>query len=241
MSADLIRLSDFVPEYARYYEVSPQEAAHDLYEIIEALFQEYAVRQGKLLPEHVFWVGGARTSQRSRKGYELDFGGLRRYFKMLACSGEAGSSLLDCFCRADRDYTSIPARVVYSSRASIFEWIVGAGIESPSFLLGSDGSEGGKRLESVEGLLAKELGYISRIISGLVNLVMEVDKAHSEQPLDKAGRERADTIKRGVSRLKNDRKNFDLCKAVLSLAEDAGVDMCRDARTFRTWRDSRVP
>jgi hypothetical protein len=116
MSADMIRLSDIVPEYTRYYEVSPQEAAHDLYEMIEILFREYAGRQGRLLPEHVFWVGGARTSQPSSKGYELDFGGLRKYFKALAVSNGAESSLLDCFCRADSDYTSIPARVVYSSR-----------------------------------------------------------------------------------------------------------------------------
>lgn len=239
MSADLIRLSDFVPEYARYYEVSPQEAAHDLYEIIESLFQEYAVRQGKLLPENVFWVGGARTSQPSSKGYELDFGGLRKYFKALAGSSGAEVSLLDCFCRADSDYTSIPARIVYSSRASLFECIVRAGIESPNFILGIDGLEEGGRRNSVEGLQAKELGYISKIISGLVNLVFEVDKAHSEQQLDKAGRERADKIKREASKLRNERKNFDLPKAILSLAEEAGVEMCKDARTFRRYMEGR--
>ncbi|WP_124319113.1 hypothetical protein [Pseudomonas chlororaphis] len=128
MNADFIRLSEFVPEYARYYDVSPQEAAYDLYEMIEALFQEYAARRGQLLPEHVFWVGGSRSSQLSVRGYELDFGGLRDYFKAWAGSTATESPLVDCFCRADDDYAIVPSRIVYSSRAFLVEWIVDAGI-----------------------------------------------------------------------------------------------------------------
>lgn len=239
MTADVIRLTDLVPEYARYYEISAQEAAHDLCEIIEDSFQEYSSRQGKLLAGHVFWVGGARTSQPSRKGYEIDFGGLRKYFKLMAVSSDSDGSLLDCFCRAENDYTSVPARIVYSTRSSLFDWLVGAGIESPDFVLGTYGLEDGKRIDAVEGLQAKELAYVSKIISGLISLIIEVDKAHAEQQYDQANRERADIIKRGVSRLTNERRNFDLPKAVLSLAEDAGVDMCRDARTFRRYMEGR--
>lgn len=37
MNADLIRLSDLVSECVRYYQITPQEAAYELHEVIEYL------------------------------------------------------------------------------------------------------------------------------------------------------------------------------------------------------------
>lgn len=235
MNADLIRLSDLVPEYARYYEVSFQEAAYDLHELIEDLFREYAVRRGKFMPEHIFWVGGAKSSKRSTKGYELDFGGLRKYFKALVESPEAGNPLLNCFCRAESDYTNIPAGVIYLSRAALVEWILAAGIEPPDFILGGDTGKCIKGNDETDGFRAKELVFISSVISGLIDLIKEVHKAHTEPTLDDKARKRAEAIIRGASRLNSTRKNFDLPSAIKSLAEDAGVDMPRSPKTLKKY------
>jgi hypothetical protein len=43
MSDDLMRLSDLVLAYARFYKVSSHEAAYALYELIEGLYVEYGV------------------------------------------------------------------------------------------------------------------------------------------------------------------------------------------------------
>lgn len=45
MSDDSMRLSDLAPMYARFYKVSPQEAAYALYELIERLYIEYGVNR----------------------------------------------------------------------------------------------------------------------------------------------------------------------------------------------------
>tara|TARA_R100001244_G_scaffold130509_1_gene102716 strand:- start:8 stop:163 length:156 start_codon:yes stop_codon:yes gene_type:complete len=43
MNGDLIRLSEFVPEHARYHGIELQDAAHDLRELVKALSDHYVV------------------------------------------------------------------------------------------------------------------------------------------------------------------------------------------------------
>lgn len=237
MNDELIRLSDLVPEYARYHEVSTQEAAYDLNELIEELYREYAVRLGRSMPDNIFWVGGAKSSKRSSKGYELDFGGLRRYFKSLVDSPETGSPLFNCFCRAERDYASIPAGVVYFSKSALVEWILSAGIEPPDFILGGNEGECIEGSEETDELIEKEWVSIRKIISGLIELIREVHNSHAEPALGEEARKRAETIIRRASRLNPVRKNFDPYPVIISLAEVAGVDMPKSPKTLKRYAE----
>lgn len=238
MNDDVIRLSDLVPEYARHYKVSPQEAAYALHELIVDLYSEYHVkREEKVFPEYIFWVGRVGCSRRAAKSYKLFFNGLIEYFNNLFNpSPDTDDGLVRCYCVSDNVPKGIPAGIVYLSRAALGEWVLDAGIEPPELMFSSNADRGAKEIEGAKEFKTIELGYISKIISGLVELVKEVDKAHSVQLLDDAGRRRADAIKRGASRLNNPaRKNFDLYSALISLAEDAGVDMPKDHKTLRKY------
>lgn len=58
MNDDVMRLSDLVPEYARYYKVSLQDAAYALHEIFVELDAHHHSRQPyKAIPDQVVWVG----------------------------------------------------------------------------------------------------------------------------------------------------------------------------------------
>lgn len=243
MNNELIRLSDLVPDYARYHNVSFHEAAYSLHELMEDLWVEYSVlRRIDQLPERLFWVGRVSSEKPSNRGYELDYDALLGYFKGLRESlPGTGSSLIKCFCNAVRDYKDIPVSAVYSSRAALGKWILDAGIEAPNFIL--DGHADKQAREDNEGgeLQVKELNSIGLIINGLINLIKEVDKAHAEQVLDEAAGKRADTIKRRALGLRSQRKNFDLCSAILSLADVAGVDMPKSHKTVRKYMGDYLP
>lgn len=235
MNSDLIRLSDLVSECVRYYQITPQEAAYELHEVIESLYREYAVRRGKMLPENLFWVGRVRSCQRSSKGYEIDFGSLRKYFSDRVDSPENVNVLLNCFCRAENDYENVPAGVIYLSKAALAEWIAAAGIEPPGFILGvsvdgySRGGDQGDELKTIE------LNNIGKIISGLIGLVKAVHNAHSEPSVNIEAKRRAENIIKAASRLNSDRKNFCPYPVILSLAEEAGIDMVKDFRTLERY------
>lgn len=237
MNDELIRLSDLVPEYARYHKVSFHEAAYGLHELMEDLWAEYSVlRRIERLPEHLFWVGRVSSSKPSSSGYEVDYDVLLGYFKgMREPSPGIDNRLIKCFCNAERDYKDIPASVVYSSRAALSSWILDAGIEAPDFILDGNVDKRANGGSEGEEFQAKELNSISLIINGLINLIKEVDKAHAEQPLDGASGKRADTIRRRAFGLRSPRKNFDLSSAILSLADAAEVDMPRSHKTLRKY------
>ncbi|MBS6079573.1 MAG: hypothetical protein KIC49_00065 [Pseudomonas fluorescens] len=238
MNADVIRLTDLVPEYARQYKTGPKEAAYALHELFLDLYTEYHVkREETVIPSHILWVGSAGSSKLAVKSYKLFFNGLIEYFNNLFNPlPEIDDGLVRCYCVSDSEAKDIPAGIFYLSRTSLSAWVLNAGIEPPEFISGSNADQETKVTEGTKEFKTIELGYISKIFSGLVELVKEVDKAHSVQSLDDAGRRRADAIKRGASRLSNpSRKNFDLYSALISLAEDAGVDMPKDHKTLRKY------
>lgn len=239
MNDDLIRLSDFVPEYARYHEVSFLDAAYDLHELIENLFREYALVRGKPLSEKIWCVGGAKSSQRSNNGYELDFDVLRKYFKALVESPEASSQFISCFSRKESDYTKIPAGVVWFNRSALVEWIESVGIEPPAFLLSSKAQECSEGVEEDSVFQEKELVSIRKIVSGLIDLIREVHNAHSESSLDDIARKRAESIIRVASRLNSTRTNFDRYPVIVSLAETAGVDMRKSPKTIKWYAEDQ--
>lgn len=239
MNDDLIRLSDFVPEYAHYHEVSILDAAYDLHKLIENLFREYVLVRGKALPEQIWCVGGAKCSQRSNNGYELDFGALRKYFKDLVESPEASSQFISCFSRTDSNYAKIPAGVVFFYRSTFAEWIDAVGIEPPNFLLSSKAPECSEGVEEDSVFQEKELVSIRMIVSGLIDLIREVNNAHAENPLDNIARKRAEDIIRVASRLNSTRTNFDRYPVIISLAETAGVDMRKSPKTIKWYAEDQ--
>ena len=239
MNDDLIRLSDLMPEYARCHEVSFQEAAYYLHELIESLFREYSLKRGKPLPEKIWCVGGAKFSQRPSKGYELDFGVLRKYFKALVDSPEVGSPLISCFNRTDSDYTSIPPSVVYFSKSALVEWIQAAGIEPPAFILGGNAGGCPEEAEDADHFTEKELVSIRGIVSGLIQLIKEVNNAHALPAQDDEARKRAENIMRTASWLNSSRKNFNQYPVIISLAEAAGVDLRRDWKTLKRYAEDQ--
>ncbi|MBC3957117.1 hypothetical protein [Pseudomonas triticifolii] len=236
MSDDLIRLSDLLPAYARYHALSLPEAAFGLQELIGEVCIEYMLRREDILPKQLFWVGRVVSSEVSIRGYELDEEGLLSYFEGL-CNPLPGvdSNFIQCFCCSVNKRVCIPASIVYSSRETLGQWIGSAGIEASDFV---SSSGMGSRAEADEGkavLQSKELNSISLIIGGLVELIKEVDKAHTDQSPDEAVKKRSETIRRRVLGLRSDRKNFDPCTAIISLAEAAGVDMPKSHKTLKKY------
>lgn len=238
MKDDLMRLSDLVPEYVRYYKVRPQEAAYALHELVEELYIEHGENRGNRLSlNNIFWVGTTGSSKRSARAYSLHFQLLSKYFYDF-CDSPPGvdNSLVNCYSRDDEQFKNIPASVVCFSKAALGEWILDAGIEPPEFILSSNAGEGAEKDKAGSGFKEQELGTIRKILNGLVDLIKEVDKAHRELPTDYDGKKRADKIKAHASRLNNPpRKKFDVYSALISFAEDAGVDIPKDHQTLRRY------
>lgn len=235
-----IRLPEVVSGYASYYGVDVPEAAYALHELISELYQEYGVRQGKVaLPRHVFWVGRADSSQHSIRTYKIFFEGVLNYFDGLYDSVcREGSDFIRTYCESDRDARDVPVGLIFLSKKAFAEWLQHAGGEVPEYFLVDDASERIEVGTEGQGIQAKELGSISRIISGLVNLIMEVDKAHTEQPIDGQEEKRAGAIKRRAAGLRSSRKNFDLCSAILALANAAETDMPKSHKTLKKYMTS---
>lgn len=238
--SDEMRLPEVVSSYANYYGVDVSEAACALHELIAELYQEYGVRQGKVaLPDHVFWVGRANSSRHSIRKYKIFFDGILNYFDSLYDSAwREGSNLISTYCESNKDGRDLPANLIFLSKKALAEWLEQAGGEVPQFLLVDDVSARAEVNSDGQGIQAKELGSISLIISGLVNLIKEVDKAHAEQPVDSRAEKRAEAIKRRAAGLRSSRKNFDLFSAILALADAAETDMPKSHKTLKKYMAS---
>lgn len=227
MSDDLMRLSDLVPAYARFYKVSSHEAAYALYELIQRLYFEYGVnRSSPNSINDIFWVGNVAGSERSTKLHSLYFQTLSEYFyDLFDPSFENKKDILCCYFEYSEKLINIPASVVCFSRVALSEWVVGAGFEVPQFILIGDTKKVGKG-QGDDGFNEYELGTISKFVNGLVDIIKAVDQAYREPPADYHGKRRADSIKSYAYMLSNPpRTNSDIYKNLISLAEEAGVDI----------------
>lgn len=229
MTDELIRLCDLLPMYSNYHGVSLPEAAFGLYELMDEAFLAYLGRSEELLPERLFWVGRVGSSEPSARGYVLGHEGLLKYFKGL-CDSSDGIQSINCFCHAEYEYTNVPASIVYSSKEALSEWLKNAGVSDHPFVL--DAGANSREYGGSGAVSSKELNSISLIVNGLVELIKEVDKAHTVQGLDAAAQMRADAIKRRALGVRSVRKNFNPCMAILSLADAAQVEMPKSHKTL---------
>jgi hypothetical protein len=232
-----VRLPELVSGYARHYGVEISDAAHSLHELVGELYQEYHVRQSKVaLPEQVFWVGRVDSSRRSVREYTIFFNGLISYLSGLYdVLPVEGYDLIRSYCQSDQDAKDIPVNLVYVSKSAFAEWIKAAGIEVPDYLLTNDLNIISKEVAEKHLLQAKELSSIGLIINGLVSLIREVDRAHSEQPVDDRSAKRFELIKRRAAGLSSSRKRFDLCSAILALADATDTEMPKSHKTLRKY------
>lgn len=234
MSDDFMRLSDLIPAYIRHFKTSSSEAGHALHELIEELHIEYAEKQWK--PNSIneyFWVGRASSPKRATRHHGLYFQTLSEYFSnFYDLSSGKDQSLVECIVEGDAGFTYIPASVIYFSRSALQEWILDAGIEFPVFIFNGcvekKADKGGEG-----GLMQIELGSVSKILNGLVEIIKEVDKAYRDVPADYEGKKRADRIKSHAYRLRNPpRKNANECTALIAFAEEVGVKFVLDRTTL---------
>ena len=239
MSDDVMRLSDLVPEYARCYRVSLSDAAYALHNLFIELDTDHQLKQPyKAIPDQVVWVGRVGNQTRTAKPYKLYFSTLAEYYNDLVSSNyNSESKFVRCLYTGENaDTKDIPPGIVYLSRTALNEWILDAGIEFPEFILSSSACERSEKNNDGSGFKEQELGTISKIMNGLVELIKEVDKAHRDLSTDYDVKKRADNIKIHASRLNNPpRKKFDVYSALISFAEDAGVDMPTDHQTLRKY------
>lgn len=190
-----------------------------------------------LLINDIFWVGSLGGFERSSRLHVLYFQSLSKYFyNIFDFSSEDQEDIVSCYCESSQQTVSIPAKVVCFSRASLLEWVVGAGFEFPAFVLSGNLITTVGNVNKDGGFNQKELGTISKVMSGLVDIIKAVDKAHRESPTDYHGKKRAENIKRYADMFSNPpRANFDMYSALISLAEEVGIDMPTDHQTLRKY------
>lgn len=239
MSEDLIRLSELVPEHARYHGMELQSAAHDLREIIELLADYYFQSGGGELPERVCWVGRASSSSRSAKRYMIDFESLLSYFGRWDSTGAP----FECYSKTEQKYSEIPAGCVYFSKALMADWAAGAGLDSFRYMVEVED----ENLDVSEGVRGKELRKIESLTQGLARLIVEVDRAHADPVQNREVRteqevmdalRRAEIIKRRASDLRTPRRsNSNLYADLMRLAEAAGVELPKSHVTIRKYME----
>ncbi|HGM7926779.1 TPA: hypothetical protein ACKQKD_000498 [Pseudomonas aeruginosa] len=227
MSNDLIRLSEFVPEHARYHGLDIPTAAYDLTELIDALTRRHLGTTGKEIPQHVCWVGGVATPRQSTKRCKPDYKNLLDYFKSWSDSSTGISrDFFECYSETDRDYIRIPATSVYFSRSSLQEWIQTASLDCPEFLEIKDTEVGTAVNEEEEVFKGKELVSVQGLTRGLIDIIVAVDSAHRGL-LDKAN---AAAILQAASQLRESNKTSKWHAALIDLAELAKADDFRSNR-----------
>lgn len=229
MNDDVMRLSDLLPAYARYHAVSLPEAAFGLYELIDEAFLSYLGRFEELLPEQLFWVGRVDSAEPSPKGYVLDHEGLLKYFKGL-CEPSAGveNQFINCFCHAEYSNTTVPASVVYLYRNAFSEWIKAASAKPPEFLSNEalENNPCSPSEEEIKAFQGKELVSIRALARGLIEIVVELDRAH--RGLSKKTNPAA--ILRAASQLDLNNKPSKWYAALADLAAAAEVEDFRGNR-----------
>lgn len=183
MNDDVMRLSDLVPEYARYYKVSLQDAAYALHEIFAELGAHHHSRQPyKAIPDQVIWVGRVGSPARSAKVYKLYFSVLAEYFNgLIGSSDNFESKVVRCLYVGERtDSKDIMPGMVYVSKSLLGKLIGEAINDSLGFLFNKEPEKDSYRLskEEIKIFQGKELVSVQGLARGLLEMIIEVDRAH---------------------------------------------------------------
>lgn len=183
MNDDVMRLSDLVPEYARHYKVSPLDAAYALHELFTELNADHHSKQpNKAIPNNIVWVGKVGSSVRSTKAYKIYFSGLAEYFNALiekGCNSEF--NLVRCLYVGEHsDTKDIPPSMVYLARSLLSDLVSSTSIELSDFLLNQAPGVASYKPseEGAKAFQGKELVSIQGLARGLIEIIIEVDKAH---------------------------------------------------------------
>ncbi|TBU77175.1 hypothetical protein [Phytopseudomonas daroniae] len=234
MTDELIRLCDFVPNHSKTLGLDIRAAAYDLQELVQRLIEHHYVRNGPIIPTSVCWLGGVTDSRQSTRRYVIDFGMLSSYFKAwLHSPGEDGPVFRP---EVEGEFKDVPARAIYFSKSGLIEWVESAGVEIPQFLEGRH--SGGRALEAaeIEAFRAKELAYIQRLTQGLVNLLIEVNKAHCGPHLGKEANDQAKRVIRAASLINVADSASKRHDDIIHLAETAGIpDFPRSIKTIKKY------
>lgn len=183
MNDDVMRLSDLVPEYARYYRVSLQDAAYALHELFIELSSNHQSKQPhQAIPDEVIWVGRIGNSTRSLRPYKLYFSVLTEYFNsLIGSSDESEPKFVRCLYTGEPyENKDIMPSMVYLSKSLLGELTHETVNESLGFLFNEDpekysGMSSEKETKAFQG---KELVSIQGLARGLIEMIIEVDKAH---------------------------------------------------------------
>ncbi|NIM32080.1 MAG: hypothetical protein GTN60_12280 [Pseudomonas stutzeri] len=182
MNDDQMRLSDLLPEYARYNKLTPQEAAHALHELFEELYIKHSeTLENRLSLNSIFWVEGAKSSERKARPYRLNFQLFSKYFyDIFNSSPKIENGLINCYSEASEQFKNIPASVIYFSRTNLGEWIQTVSTEPLGFLFNEASEKNSCKpsKEEIKAFQGKELVSIRGLARGLVEIIIEVDRAH---------------------------------------------------------------
>ena len=113
--------------------------------------------------------------------------------------------------------------------------MLNVGFKRSAFLLDGGPTSQPEINRDEEQFKAIELKKIALLINGLIELIKEVDKAHTDKHLKDEDKARATEIKRRASQLQSHRKNADPSPTIKYLAEAAGINIPRSIQTIRRY------
>lgn len=233
---DVVKLSELISNCARGSKLSFEEAVYDLYRLAKGLRQHHE-RQGKVVvPDDVSWVGGVASSKKSLRVYKLFYSAFESYFDTLCCSLSESGDCISSYCETDSTARDVPVSLIYVSLSGLERLALEAGLDRSEYLFNTGDSVCAEVDKDSKGLREIELNKVSVIITGLIQLIKEVDKAHSVKYSSDLEKRRAESIRRAMVNINGStRKNYDICNALKYLADDAGVEMRIDLQTFKRY------
>lgn len=224
---DSIRLPDLIPAYAAHYRVSSQEAAYMLHGLMTRLRTEFRFFT---FPDDAVWVRNLSGPDLPGSRFRPYADGLVEYFKSRMGAGDAVEEVsagAPFSAPLEEGPVSVPASMVCFSRERFGGLVRGASTElfrSCDFLH-SDESEG-LSVAELSGFTHKELVTIQNLCRGLIEIIVEVDRAHrgESRRADPAG------ILRAAAALNLDAAPTRWREALAELARVAELDDFRGSR-----------
>lgn len=179
---DSIRLPDLIPAYAAHYRISSQEAAYILHGLMTRLRTEFRFFT---FPDDAVWVRNLSGPDLPGSRFRPYVDGLVEYFRSRMGAGDAaeisaGAPVSAQLGASAEGPVTVPAGMVYFSRERFCELVSGASAELLAlcaFL--SDGADKNSATGSEEGgFRGKELASIQNLTGALLEIIIELDRAH---------------------------------------------------------------